>query len=181
MNKVRCKNCRGYFDRTEAVWFNSVSHICSEPCMNEFLAAQKARKNTPRMATRTPRKPRAPREQKVPVEMRFEVKERDGCCRWCGDRGTQCHHIIYRAQGGPAVLHNLISLCAQCHARAHSSKETYQSVLLAYIWILYVEGRRLTIPQCARDLESRGLLSEQQRARFHTAEDLGLDQERRGA
>lgn len=165
-SKVRCKQCRQYFDRTEAVWFNTVQHICSDGCLAEFMAASQRHRPPPRLVTTTPRKPRKPRQDKVPVEMRFEVKARDGCCRWCGHRGTQVHHIQYRSQGGKAVLHNLIALCADCHRRAHSSKEAFQPLLLGYIWLLYAQGVQMTIPEVAALAFRRGWLTDLQRDRL---------------
>ena len=49
-----------------------------------------------------------------------QVYERDGWkCAHCNERGSlHPHHLIYRSQGGPDELWNLITLCAQCH-RAH--------------------------------------------------------------
>ena len=47
--------------------------------------------------------------------------ERDnGCCVICGSSwGLQCHHIVFRSQGGLSELRNLACLCMQCHNQAH--------------------------------------------------------------
>lgn len=46
--------------------------------------------------------------------------ERDnGCCVICGYPAAQCHHIVFRSQGGLSELRNLACLCLQCHNQAH--------------------------------------------------------------
>lgn len=162
MNKVRCSVCKTYIDREDAVWSNNVSRICSDDCLDVHFG----RRQHQRKVTRTPVLPRVPREPKVPVAVRLEVKERDRCCRWCGDHGSQCHHIIYRSQGGPDDVGNLILLCAVCHARAHSSKEAFQPLLLGYIWLLYAQGAQFTIPEVAAVAYRRGWLTELQQERL---------------
>lgn len=56
--------------------------------------------------------------------IRKEVYKRDHWrCALCDDnRGLQIHHYCPRAQGGNDTLHNLISLCWQCHAVVHGAK-----------------------------------------------------------
>lgn len=58
-----------------------------------------------------------------------KVKLRDDfCCRLCGDwkgkfysetgavtEDIHAHHIIPKAQGGPDIMENLITLCDMCH------------------------------------------------------------------
>jgi hypothetical protein len=55
----------------------------------------------------------------IPVHLRRAVTVRDRHCRFpgCTQPATTCqpHHIIPRAQGGPASLTNLINLCAFHH------------------------------------------------------------------
>lgn len=53
-------------------------------------------------------------------------------CRWCGrmNVGIDLHHVIYRSGGGQHVPDNLISLCRDHHNMAHSSKISYQQLLL---------------------------------------------------
>jgi predicted restriction endonuclease len=46
--------------------------------------------------------------------------EIDKYCKGCGDELIVPHHIIYRSQGGPDELWNLISLCVECHHKAHN-------------------------------------------------------------
>lgn len=161
--KVRCSVCKGYFDREDAVWSKgNLQRICSDVCLQRHFD----RRRTPRKGTTSPTLPRVGRTPKVEVGVRLEVHERDRHCRFCGGRGSQCHHIIYRSQGGPDVAINLILLCAACHARVHTSKDAYQPLLLAYIWLLYVEGVKLTIPEVARRLDRLGLLTELQGERL---------------
>lgn len=52
---------------------------------------------------------------------RKQAFERDnGCCVICGSSwGLQCHHIVFRSQGGLSDLRNLACLCMQCHNQAH--------------------------------------------------------------
>lgn len=52
---------------------------------------------------------------------RKAVYGRDGyCCALCDDNRTiQVHHVVPRGQGGTNSMHNLITLCAQCHAWCH--------------------------------------------------------------
>jgi 5-methylcytosine-specific restriction endonuclease McrA len=74
------------------------------------------------------------------------VFERDGRCRYCGTRNNlHAHHIEYRSQGGSDDLHNLIALCFEHHDLVHTDKGLWQPLLRAYIWLLYIEGRRLFV------------------------------------
>lgn len=161
-SKVRCSICKNYVDRADVVWSNNISRICSAGCLDQHFGRQRRSQK----ATRTSTLPRTARTPKVEVAVRFEVRKRDTCCRFCGARGTQCHHIIYRSQGGPDVIGNLVLLCASCHALVHTSKEAFQPLLLGYLWLLYVEGRKLTIPEVARVLQRLGLLTELQQERL---------------
>ena len=54
---------------------------------------------------------------------RRQAYERDGCCVLCGNSwGLQCHHIVFRSQGGLSELRNLACLCTECHNEAHGVK-----------------------------------------------------------
>lgn len=74
-------------------------------------------------------------------KVRKEVIERDQrLCRLCDIEGrrTPCldvHHILYRSQGGADVRDNLISLCRECHDRAHltSSPRLWRPILQALV------------------------------------------------
>jgi 5-methylcytosine-specific restriction endonuclease McrA len=53
--------------------------------------------------------------------LRQQVLERDGWkCRHCHFRqNLHVHHIVFRSQGGPDILWNLLTLCDQCHTDLH--------------------------------------------------------------
>ena len=53
------------------------------------------------------------------------VRERDHYrCRVCGTaQMVEVHHILFRSQGGPDEDWNLITLCKQCHMRAHGTEQ----------------------------------------------------------
>jgi len=50
-----------------------------------------------------------------------QVLQRDGWrCQICGAmHNLQVHHFKFRSQSGGDVEQNLITLCAECHARQH--------------------------------------------------------------
>lgn len=54
---------------------------------------------------------------------RKAIYRRDGyTCALCGStKYLQIHHYIHRGQGGSNSPHNLITLCADCHALAHGT------------------------------------------------------------
>lgn len=60
-------------------------------------------------------------DNKLYAVTRKQAFERDGgCCVICGSSwGLQCHHIVFRSQGGLSDLRNLACLCMQCHNQAH--------------------------------------------------------------
>lgn len=73
-----------------------------------------------------------------------QTLERDQRCRYCGTRrNLHVHHIDYKSQGGNNDLHNLIALCVEHHDLVHTNKGLWQPLLRAYIWLLYIESRRL--------------------------------------
>jgi 5-methylcytosine-specific restriction endonuclease McrA len=55
-------------------------------------------------------------------ELHRQVLERDGWrCQTCGSvQQLQVHHLKFRSHSGSDIEQNLITLCAQCHARIHS-------------------------------------------------------------
>ncbi len=87
--------------------------------------------------------------KEAPVAVRKRVRRRDGeRCRWCGSSsGLEVHHILYRSELGPHEDRNLITLCNQHHALAHSSKSTYQPVLIETLRLFYDEKVFLMVPQ----------------------------------
>lgn len=166
-SKVRCTNCKGYVDRDDCFWQapNRITRLCTERCFSEWKDRKKP----------SPRQVRERRTQKaakrtstsVPVTVRLEIRDRDNHrCRWCRRPGQQVHHIHYRSEGGADEPSNLILLCTECHARAHSSKAAYKPLLLACLWLHYVEGDSLSIPEVAEHLERLGLLSDLQQERL---------------
>ena len=52
---------------------------------------------------------------------RKAIYRRDGFqCALCSSTAhLQLHHVIHRGQGGGNHPHNLVTLCADCHAMAH--------------------------------------------------------------
>jgi len=89
----------------------------------------------------------------IPQKIRAEVILRDsGRCRWCGMKSSHIHHINYRSEGVDHSPHNLIVLCPHHHNVVHSNKRRWKPILLALIWLLYVERRPTTIPAVERHL-----------------------------
>jgi 5-methylcytosine-specific restriction endonuclease McrA len=81
----------------------------------------------------------------------ISIFERDQRCRYCGTRrNLHAHHIAYRSQGGNDDPHNLITLCVEHHDLVHTDKGLWQPLLRAYIWLLYIEGRRLFLLEIKR-------------------------------
>jgi 5-methylcytosine-specific restriction endonuclease McrA len=54
-------------------------------------------------------------------ELHRRVLERDSWrCQVCGSmQNLQVHHLKFRSQSGGDEEQNLITLCAECHERAH--------------------------------------------------------------
>lgn len=46
-------------------------------------------------------------------------------CEACNKLGEIVHEIIFRSQGGKCEGVNMITLCADCHDRAHFKKKPY--------------------------------------------------------
>jgi len=57
-------------------------------------------------------------------ELHRQVLERDGWrCQTCGSlQHLQVHHLKFRSHSGSDVEQNLITLCADCHARTHQPR-----------------------------------------------------------
>jgi len=53
--------------------------------------------------------------------LRQKILRRDGWrCQWCGTMSNlEVHHKEFRSHSGSDSANNLITLCANCHARAH--------------------------------------------------------------
>lgn len=114
--KVRCKTCKNYVERDEALR-TGVMSFCDSECLGKYQ--RKANKKKPK---------RSP----MPQEVRMAVMGRDlqRCC-FCGDRhGLVVHHVRYLSEGGKHQLDNLVTLCDKHHLLVHSDKNVYQPLLL---------------------------------------------------
>ncbi len=67
------------------------------------------------------KRPRLKLDPKEYAIVRKRVLERDGWrCQDCGAmKDLQVHHVKPRSQLGGDVMHNLITLCANCHGKSH--------------------------------------------------------------
>lgn len=56
-------------------------------------------------------------KQRVPVELRWEIWERDGfVCHYCGGRRRlSIDHLLAEVWGGPTIPENLITACMPCN------------------------------------------------------------------
>ena len=80
---------------------------------------------------------------------RKKVYRRDGYrCALCDStKYLQIHHAVKRSQGGTNHIHNLICLCADCHALAHgmnlngwdATQEDVEQAIVEYLSDLYAE------------------------------------------
>lgn len=70
------------------------------------------------------KRPRLKLDSKEYAIVRTRVLERDDWrCQECGSmEGLAVHHIKRRSQLGDDVMHNLITLCASCHAKCHGGR-----------------------------------------------------------
>lgn len=92
----------------------------------------------------------------IPAATRRYVLKRDGHrCRFCGaTKRLHVHHARYRSEGIDHSPQNLLTLCLLHHDLVHSSKRTWKPVCLAYIWLITVERRSLTLPQVKKLCDS---------------------------
>ena len=64
-------------------------------------------------------------KEKLWAKLSYEAKKRDGFkCIKCGATQQEAielhaHHIIFKSNGGADELDNLVTLCVDCHAKAH--------------------------------------------------------------
>lgn len=149
-NRVCCRACRTYIEKDNAVYVG-LGYVCDnadcpKKVREKSRKAQKAQKANGNC---------------IPPEVRKAVRLRDkGQCRFCATtRGTQCHHIRYRSEGGPHVEENLILLCAEHHAVVHGSKRYWQPLLLAFLDWHYASKEFILIPQFERRFDSSLVLS----------------------
>ena len=57
----------------------------------------------------------------------------DGKCAFCGNPNVAMHHIRYGKCGRKTYLGNVIPLCVKHHNLVHTSKRTYQPILIEMI------------------------------------------------
>lgn len=88
----------------------------------------------------------------ISTTQRRAIYRRDGYrCALCDStRQLQIHHYIPRSKGGSNHEHNLICLCALCHAIAHGinypqiplTKLDIDQAIVEYLADLYTDGPR---------------------------------------
>lgn len=89
-------------------------------------------------------------QNKLTNTARRAIYRRDGYrCALCDStKYLQIHHVISRGAGGTNHPHNLITLCADCHAAAHGimlrdwqdvTEETIEQAITEYLSDLYAE------------------------------------------
>lgn len=144
--KARCSQCKNYFDKDSMLrtGLGGLGGLCSQECFDAYL--QKCRDK--RSRRKEHREKRFTGGRRLPGTCRDRVRRRDGeQCRWCGTSNElQLHHVFYRSEGGADTPRNLLTLCWECHARAHSNKRKYQRILLLLLYVEYVQDRHITVP-----------------------------------
>lgn len=149
--KARCSICRNYFLKEDMLrsGLGGLGGVCSEECF-EIYKKKYQDKRIRRKAHREAKYDNSSR--RLPGTCRDRVKRRDdGKCRWCGTVDEiQIHHVRYRSEGGPDTPRNLISICAECHALAHTNKKKYQPILLLWLWLFYEREQEVTVEVCFR-------------------------------
>lgn len=163
-SKFRCATCKQYVDIDDAYLTLAVGRFCSTECVSAKMTQKraKARSSSKRSRARAGGTGVAARPRKtVPLEVRAAVHRRDSRCRMCGGNGTEVHHVKFRSQGGEDSVLNLALLCTDCHhTHAHGPLAGYwRQVLLAMLWVHYVEGRRRTALETASWLAATGVLA----------------------
>ena len=151
--KARCSICRSYFPKEDMLrsGLGSLGGVCSEGCFEDYVKKYRAK----RVRRKEHREKKYDTGRRLPGTCRDRVKKRDhGRCRWCGtDQEIQIHHVRYRSEGGPDTPKNLISICANCHAMAHSNKRKYQPILLTWLWLYYEMNKEYTVQSVFRLVE----------------------------
>jgi 5-methylcytosine-specific restriction endonuclease McrA len=77
------------------------------------------------MTTVRPKRARRRLDPALYEELRGQVLRRDSWrCQFCGTMcNLEVHHKEFRSHSGDDSEQNLITLCAQCHAGVHHSKQ----------------------------------------------------------
>lgn len=159
-SKYRCAGCKQYHPQPEHRRFGP-SRVCSDQCAelysNNLRPARSFSSDTRRRPGLT--SPAGARRSQIPTVVRAKVSARDRHrCRFCGGPGDHLHHIRYRSEGIDHQPHNLITLCHTHHELVHSNKRVYKPLLLATIWLEYIERRHLTVVQVQRILLRHGYI-----------------------
>lgn len=148
-SRARCTVCKQYFPSSEAFFVNRMTKCCSSECFGTMMGKARASKREAAGVAAWGRKAHRDLAPKIPIEVRAQVHERDNSiCRCCGQkRGTQCHHIQFRSQGGRDELSNLILLCNECHqTKAHGDQSRrYRELFRQYVWLRMVEGKAVFV------------------------------------
>jgi len=76
-----------------------------------------------------------------PKNLKLCVKQAPKCQFCNSKRGLSAHHIIFRSEGRDDSLENLISLCFDCHRKAHDGY---------YIKEIYITARNFVIFELER-------------------------------
>jgi 5-methylcytosine-specific restriction endonuclease McrA len=157
-SRRRCRVCRNYFP-VEVLYIQNLSAVC-RTCAGEH-AEREERELPPELSLREPERLKHRVGDPSPSR-REEIYKRDGnVCRLCGKQGfgMGVHHIRYRSESGCTNdPWNLVLLCEEHHKLMHSSKDSWQPVLLAMMWLEYVEGQHLRVLEALRVVLRRGQL-----------------------
>ena len=105
---------------------------------------------------------------KLTNAQRKAIYRRDGYrCALCDStKYIQIHHIIPRSCGGTDHPHNLITLCADCHAAAHGmmlrewqdvTEETMDQAIVEYMSDLYAEEGHIWNPYRSQHIKRTNL------------------------
>lgn len=142
--KKRCSSCRDFFP-AESMLRQGLAGVCSDECLTALQNKARAKRERRKIHKAA----RLKYGRRLSGELRDKVKTRDAqCCRYCGVSGElQCHHVMYRSQGGPDRLSNLITLCPADHALMHTNKKLYQPALLLCLMMFEQRDVMLTVPQ----------------------------------
>jgi 5-methylcytosine-specific restriction endonuclease McrA len=142
--KVRCKTC-GIYQNKEIAIRIGLSSFCSKDCYNQAFNTQN-------------KKPKRRTAKSIDPNLRQRVFDADGRrCRLCGEREDRAvlhaHHVVYRSEGGPDELENLLTLCVLCHDIVHSNKRFYQPLAKRIIALREVDNFILIPILAAREMQ----------------------------
>lgn len=148
-SQVRCPGCKQYRDRA-GMQKVGLGYVCDAACME--LVKEKARDKRARR-----HKPNTYRTVPPNGDQRRRVRKRDGeRCRWCGGTSLLAvHHVLYRSQGGPNSMDNLITLCVTHHELVHTNKRIYQPLLLEVLRLTEA-GEMFMVPEVMARLKAAG-------------------------